>query len=527
MLSLAYTLSVVSMVLFPILLAVLLRRYYRVYWILFIIGCLTFLGAQAVHLPLNEWLTSIGVLPENPQLSGAPLWRSALILGITAGLCEELARAIGFIIVKWARRFEDGVMLGLGHGGIEAMIFGGVLTAATISSLLNLQGVDLEALNLTSAQLEAVSLLMEQFNDSPVFALAPFVERAFAIGAHVLFSVIVLKAITRRNPLFILAAIAYHASVDAVAVYVAVATQSIWASWAAFLILLIPGWIWLLRLWRDRNQGISASGDEPHQPGSTRSELWLFLANLRKELLYQWRTHRVLIVCAVLMAFGIMSPLLTKFTPQLLSSFEGAEMFADLIPEMTMKDSMNQHIETITQFGFILVILLGMGAVAGEKERGTAAMILSKPLSRATFLTSKYTAQSLLYILAFSLTTAVGYYYTSTLFESLDFRIFLHLNMLLLVWILVFASVTLLGSSLGSSIGAAAGFSLAGSILLLLISNIPRIGALLPGGLLSWAGQISSQTESAGNWGAVTMSVVIILICLIAALGVFERQELQ
>lgn len=202
-------------------------------------------------------------------------------------------------------------------------------------------------------------------------------------------------------------------------------------------------------------------------------------------------------------------------------------MFAELIPEMTITDSMNQHIETITQFGFILVIVLGMGAVAGEKERGTAAMILSKPLSRAAFLNSKYTAQSLLYILAFGLTTAVGYYYTTILFESHDFGIFLSLNLLLLLWILVFAGVTLLGSTLGNSTGAAAGFSLAGAILLFLSGSISRIGALLPGGLLSWAGQISSQTETAGNWGAVAMSVVIILICLIAALGVFERQELQ
>lgn len=527
MLTFAYTLSVVGMVLLSIVLAVLLRRYYRVYWILFTVGCLTFLGAQAVHLPLNEWLTSLGVLPENPQLSGAPLWQSALILGLTAGLCEELARAIGYAIVKWARRFEDGVMLGLGHGGIEAMIFGGVLTAATISSLLNLQVVDLDALNLTSAQLEAVSIQLEQFNGSPFFALAPFVERTFAIAAQVLFSILVLQAFKRRKPLFILFAIAYHALVDAVAVYIGITTQSIWLTWAAFLILLIPGWIWLTLLWRDRNQEIASSGEEPHRPESMKTEFGLFLANLRKELLYQWRTYRVLIVCAVLIAFAIMSPLLTKFTPQLLSSFEGAEMFAELIPEMTIKDSMNQHIETITQFGFILVIMLGMGAVAGEKERGTAAMILSKPLSRAAFLNSKYTAQSLLYILAFGLTTAVGYYYTITLFESLNFGIFLSLNLLLLLWILVFAGVTLLGSTLGNSTGAAAGFSLAGAILLLLSGSIPRIGALLPGGLLSWAGQISSQTETAANWGAVAMSVVIILICLIAALGVFERQELQ
>ena len=113
MIASAYTLSIIGMVLLPIILAILLRRHYRVYWILFVVGTLTFLLSQAIHLPLNEWLTSIGVLPDNPQLNGSPLWRSALILGLTAGLCDELIRASGYLVVKWARRFEDGVMLGM------------------------------------------------------------------------------------------------------------------------------------------------------------------------------------------------------------------------------------------------------------------------------------------------------------------------------------------------------------------------------------------------------------------------------
>jgi ABC-2 type transport system permease protein len=526
MLAFAYTLSITLMILLGVILAIILRRYYRVYWILFVVGCLTFIGSQIVHLPLNEWLMDIGILPRDPDLSGAPLWRSALILGLSAGLCEEVARAVGYLVVKWARRFEDGVMLGLGHGGIEAMLFGGVLTAATISSLLNLEGIDLETMDLTAAQIEAVSIQLAQFNTSPLFAFTPLLERTFAIGAQVLLSVIVLQAFTRRKPIFILLAIGYHAIIDAAAVYAAVSTDSIWISWTAFLVLLIPGWLWLFILWRARNNEILASGEKPPHPGSIKQDLSLFFASLKKEFLFQWRSWRILIVCAVMFAFGIMSPLLTKFTPQLLSSIEGVEMFADLIPEMTVTDSLNQHIETINQFGFILTILLGMGSVAGEKVRGTAAMIISKPLSRGAFLNSKYLSQALLYLLAFIIASAAGYYYTITLFGDLDLAVYLNLNLLLLLWILIFASITLLGSTIGNSTGAAAGISLAGGILLLLAGSIPRIGALLPAGLLAWATQIGGQAEPTSNWGAVTMSIVIILVCLISAWGVFERQEL-
>ncbi len=194
---------------------------------------------------------------------------------------------------------------------------------------------------------------------------------------------------------------------------------------------------------------------------------------------------------------------------------------------MTVVDSFNQHIETMTQFGFILVILIGMGAVAGEKERGTAGMVLSKPLSRGAFISSKFTSQALLYLLAFVIASAAGYYYTITLFGELELGVFLGINGLLLLWILVFAAITLLGSTLGNSTGAAAGFSLGGAILLLLTGVIPRIGALFPSGLLAWAREIGAQSGATNNWGAVTLGLVIIIICLVSALGVFERQELQ
>jgi ABC-2 type transport system permease protein len=526
MITTVYALSVLAMVILPVILAVLFRQRYRVYWILFIVGCVTFLGAQAVHLPLNELLVNLGILADNPQESEIPVWQSALILGLTAGLCEELARTIGYAVVKWARRFEDGVMLGLGHGGIEAMIFGGVLTAATVSSLLSLQGVDLESLSLTAAQLEAVTTQMERFGSSPIFAFAPLMERTFAIGAHVLFSLMVLQAFIRKKPLFILLAIALHALVDAVAVYVAISTELIWATWAAFLIILIPGWIWLARLWQERNKEISELNEDLPHSGPITREIGLFLVSLRKEFLFLWRTWRVLILCAVLLAFSIMSPLMVKFTPQMLSAIEGAEMFADLIPEMTIADAIAQHIETISQFGFIIVILMGMGIVAVEKEMGTAAMVLSKPLSRGGFLNSKFAAQVVLYFLAFTLALAGGYYYTTILFGHIDFMLYVGINLLLLIWVLVFVAVTLLGSTLGNSSASAAGFALGGSILFLIAGTIPRYGPLLPGGLLAWAGQIGAQVDVAPNWGAVTMSFVIILLCLIAALGVFERQEL-
>ena len=92
MITTAYTISVTLMILAPIVAAVLLRRRVQAPWFLFLVGAATFIGSQVVHLPLNDWLADIGLLPGNNTLeaSGISLLQTCIILGLTAGLCEEL-----------------------------------------------------------------------------------------------------------------------------------------------------------------------------------------------------------------------------------------------------------------------------------------------------------------------------------------------------------------------------------------------------------------------------------------------------
>jgi len=144
-----------------------------------------------------------------------------------------------------------------------------------------------------------------------------------------------------------------------------------------------------------------------------------------------------MIIVVVFVLFGLMSPLLAKFTPELLKSIEGAEQIADLIPEPSTADAMAQYIKNITQFGFILAIVIGMSAVAGEKERGTAAIILSKPLPRWAFLMSKFVAQTAVFAVAFLMAGLGAYYYTTLLFEPIPFLPYMAGNGLLFVWLIV------------------------------------------------------------------------------------------
>lgn len=501
----------------PVAVVVWLRRGRRVPWFHFCVGILTFLGSQVVHLPLNKLLTDSGVVAKD--LESGSLYLTAIVLGLTAGVTEEAARAIGYALVRRARRYEDGLMMGLGHGGIEAMIIG-VLAAANFSALWLAKEGAVLPIELTPEQSATLHQQVMALGSAPQLALLPLVERLIALTLHASLSIMVLMAFVRRQWLYVAAAIVIHATVDFAVVVAATEMENTWLVEGLFALTVAPIAIWA---WR---QARTVQRAEPSQAPAVRRQISLLGVALNKELRYQWRTKRLLVVCGVFLVFGMISPLLAEFTPQLLGSIEGAEQFADLIPEPTVNDAIGQYLKNITQFGFLLAILLGMGAVAAEKEKGTAAMILSKPLPRWAFLGSKFLSQAAVYAIGFALAAVAAYYYTVFLFESIAFLPFVYSNLLLFAWLLVFVAVTLMGSSLGKSTAAAAGWAAVGAVVLLIAGSIPKYGALAPSGLVSWAGQLALDGPGAPNGGALAMSLVLILVSLVAGLAAFESQEI-
>jgi ABC-2 type transport system permease protein len=507
------------MIFIPLGLAIWLRRQFAVPWLLFCVGMLTFVGSQVYHIPLNKWLGNLGVI--GPVSADAPdLWRTAVILGFSAGLSETIARVVGYWFLfrgRLAQRFEDGVLVGLGHGGIEAMIIGGVFTAGSISSLWAIRDVDLSTLGLTAAQLTAVSQQLTALQETPWLIFLAVFERLLAITLHVTLSVLVWRAFKTRQVWPVLLAVVYHSGLDGTAVYAAQFLDVIWVE-LILVAIALPGAIWLWRQWPAEATTVAGL--------SWENELRLWGTAVRHELNLQWRTRRALVMVAVFVLFGLASPMLAKFTPELLKSVPGAEQFAGLIPEPTAADAVAQYIKNLTQFGFVLVILLGMGAVAGEKDKGTAAIILSKPLPRWAFLLSKFAAQGVVYFVALLLGTLAAYYYTLVLFEPLALGPFLWGGFLLWLWTLVFTAVTLLASTIAKSIGSGAGLALLGAVLLLILGGIPQVAQFFPGALVGWAAQLGLPGDVPFSGAALAANGVLILLFLITAVALFERQEI-
>jgi ABC-2 type transport system permease protein len=251
----------------------------------------------------------------------------------------------------------------------------------------------------------------------------------------------------------------------------------------------------------------------------------IFWVALRKELIEQWRSYRLLIAAVILVIFGLLAPLTAKYTPELIKMLPNGEAIASLIPPPTALDAVREYTENISQFGVILALLMTMGVVAQEKDKGTAAVMLVKPLPRGVFLGAKFAAVGLTFAASIALAGAAGWYYTLLLFEALDAGRWLVLNGLMLLFVLVYVALTLFCSTVTKSQVAAAGLAFGLLLGLALPGALPKVGEYLPGQLITWGATLVAGRAEA-YWPALWVSLGLIAAALVGAWAIFERQEL-
>jgi uncharacterized membrane protein YhfC len=219
----------------PIGLGFYLTRRFRLGWRLWWIGAATFVLSQIGHIPFNWLLTRLfqsGVLPLPPAT-----WRLvfyAVVLGLSVGLWEELTR---YAVYRWwakdARSWNKGVLMGAGHGGIEAIILG-VLVLYTFMNMVALRNTDLAQV-VPASQLALAQQQVSAYWSSPwLLSILGAVERSFTIPCQIAFSVLVLQAFTRGKFRWVWLAVLWHAILDASAVYL----LGVWAAypWALYAI---------------------------------------------------------------------------------------------------------------------------------------------------------------------------------------------------------------------------------------------------------------------------------------------------
>lgn len=134
-----------------------------------------------------------------------------------------------------------------------------------------------------------------------------------------------------------------------------------------------------------------------------------FWAFTKKELTEYYRTAKIMILLVVFLLFGMINPVLAKFTPEIIKA-AGLDLN---LPDPTAMDSWAQFFKNVGQMGLIIVVIVFSGIMANEFSKGTLINILTKGLKRNTVILSKFTVASALWALSYLLCFVVTYFYTA------------------------------------------------------------------------------------------------------------------
>lgn len=184
-------------------------------------GAFTFIAAQVLHIPVVQGFTFAFSIKIFPSLSDPiKLIINAIVLGLLAGIFEETARYLLFKrFLKSARTWNDGLVVGFGHGGIEAILVG-VFSVITLVNMIAFRNADLASMGIPADQIVLATEQINTFWSTPVYM--PFIgiiERVSAIALHISLSIFVLYGVLVNQSRWFWFALLWHSFVNAVAVY--------------------------------------------------------------------------------------------------------------------------------------------------------------------------------------------------------------------------------------------------------------------------------------------------------------------
>jgi uncharacterized membrane protein YhfC len=237
------------MIAIPLILAILLSRRWNPGWRILLVGAATFILSQVGHIPFNALMTRLlsktALLNLSVQES---LIFNAVFVGLSAGFFEELFR---YGMFRWwlkdAHTWRKGILAGVGHGGVEAIILGG-LVLFSMFQLIAVRNMDLSTIY-SGTTLQAAQDQVQTYWSMPWYdSMLGAAERIFTVVVQISLAVIVVQCFIRKQKRWLWLAIGYHALIDSTAVFATSKLNPYWVEGIIGIFSLISlGIIFILR----------------------------------------------------------------------------------------------------------------------------------------------------------------------------------------------------------------------------------------------------------------------------------------
>lgn len=253
------------------------------------------------------------------------------------------------------------------------------------------------------------------------------------------------------------------------------------------------------------------------------------IAFIKKELLEQLRTGKVIILISIFCLFGIMNPAIAKLTPWLMEELMSDELAATgMVVSSVEVNALTSWTQFFKNMPLVLIIFIVMfsGILTTEYQKGTLIFVITKDLKRWKILVSKtalmITFWTLGCLISYGITYGYNvYFWDNSIVHNIGFSVFgFYLLGLWLITVMVLASVFAKSASLVTLFTGAA--YLAGYLL----SMIPKIKKFMPPYLMETTDLFTGTGSTEDYSAAVAVTLILTIVNIFISIVFFRKKNI-
>lgn len=254
---------------------------------------------------------------------------------------------------------------------------------------------------------------------------------------------------------------------------------------------------------------------------------WMTL--FQKELLENWRNKKWIWVPLVIILVSIMDPLTTYYLPYIIEAAGGMPDGTIIeLPDYAPSEVMLMTLSQLSMLGVLVVVLISMGSISGERKSGVSELVLVKPVAYMNYITAKWISYLLLVWVSLFLGILVSWYYINILFGTLTFGDLLTTFFFYGIWLTLIVSLSICYNTIFKSAGLVAFFTILTIMAMSIITQIfNHVLDWSPNNISSYISEAISTGEISSDLimaGIVTLILSLILILLSGQF--FKRKEM-
>ena len=251
-------------------------------------------------------------------------------------------------------------------------------------------------------------------------------------------------------------------------------------------------------------------------------------AFVKKEMLEQIRSYKLLITLVIFLLVGIMNPVIAKLTPWFYDMFSDVLAESGMIISDVTVSAMDSWMQFFKNLPIVLIafVLLQGTILTREFRSGTLILSLTKGFARFKVVVSKASVLTVIWSTAYWFCFGITYFCNSYLWDS---GVAQNIAFSALCWwlfgvfvvsLVIFFSI-LFASYPGVLIGTGATL-----LFLYMIGLIPQVGRYLPTLLMDGNSLIYSLSDVNEYIASVIVTVILTIISLIVTIPVFNKKQL-